>query len=54
MERDFAQNIKSAKKMIEPWMMQLWDIVEDVIREHPVLLNRAPTLTPFRYPGIRT
>ena len=43
-ERDLAQNIKSAKKMIERMDDALWDVVEDVIREHPVLLNRAPTL----------
>ena len=42
--RDLAQNIKSAKKMIERLDDQLWDVVEGVIREHPVLLNRAPTL----------
>jgi len=42
--RDLAQNIKSAKKMIERLDDALWDVVEDVIREHPVLLNRAPTL----------
>ena len=42
--RELAQNIKSAKKMIERLDDQLWDVVEDVIREHPVLLNRAPTL----------
>ena len=43
-QRDLAQNIKSAKKMIERMDDALWDVVEDVIREHPVLLNRAPTL----------
>ena len=42
--RDLAQNIKSAKKMIDRMEDSLWDVVEDVIREHPVLLNRAPTL----------
>ena len=42
--RELAQNIKSAKKMIERLDDQLWDVVEDVIQEHPVLLNRAPTL----------
>jgi DNA-directed RNA polymerase subunit beta' len=42
--RELAQNIKSAKKMIERLDDALWDVVEDVIREHPVLLNRAPTL----------
>ena len=42
--RELAQNIKSAKKMIERMDDALWDVVEDIIREHPVLLNRAPTL----------
>ncbi|MCL1991099.1 MAG: DNA-directed RNA polymerase subunit beta' [Defluviitaleaceae bacterium] len=42
--RELAQNIKSAKKMIERLDDALWDVVEDVIHEHPVLLNRAPTL----------
>ena len=42
--RELAQNIKSAKKMIERLDDALWDVVEDVIKEHPVLLNRAPTL----------
>ena len=42
--RELAQNIKSAKKMIDRMEDSLWDVVEDVIREHPVLLNRAPTL----------
>src|SRR5436189_693407 len=39
-----AQNIKSAKRMVENQEPVVWDILEDVIREHPVLLNRAPTL----------
>ncbi|QVK18039.1 DNA-directed RNA polymerase subunit beta' [Mycoplasmatota bacterium] len=43
-ERSIAQNIKGAKKLIERLDDRVWDIVEDVIREHPVLLNRAPTL----------
>jgi DNA-directed RNA polymerase subunit beta' len=43
-EREIAQNIKSAKKLIERLDNRIWDVVEDVIREHPVLLNRAPTL----------
>jgi len=40
----FAQNIKSAKRMVERVRSEVWDVLEDVIREHPVLLNRAPTL----------
>ncbi|HEY8364906.1 MAG TPA: DNA-directed RNA polymerase subunit beta' [Haloplasmataceae bacterium] len=43
-ERQIAQNIKGAKKLIERLDDKVWDIVEDVIKEHPVLLNRAPTL----------
>lgn len=40
----FAHNIKSAKRMVERARDEVWDILEDVIKEHPVLLNRAPTL----------
>ena len=43
-EREIASNIKSAKKMIENKDERVWDVVEEVIKEHPVLLNRAPTL----------
>ncbi len=43
-KREIIHNIKSAKKMIENKNEKVWDIVEDVIKEHPVLLNRAPTL----------
>ncbi|UYP18086.1 DNA-directed RNA polymerase subunit beta' [Rhodococcus sp. Z13] len=39
-----AQNIKSAKRMVERQRPQVWDVLEEVINEHPVLLNRAPTL----------
>ncbi len=39
-----AHNIKSAKKMVEKFEPDVWDILEDVIKEHPVMLNRAPTL----------
>ncbi len=39
-----AQNIKSAKQKVERMSREVWDVLEDVIREHPVLLNRAPTL----------
>ncbi len=40
----FCHNIKSAKRMVERVKPEVWDILEDVIKEHPVLLNRAPTL----------
>ena len=39
-----AHNIKSAKKMVEKLQPEVWDVLEDVIKEHPVMLNRAPTL----------
>ena len=39
-----AHNIKSAKKMVERLQPEVWDVLEEVIREHPVMLNRAPTL----------
>ncbi len=42
--RGFVTTIKSAKKMVEKERPEVWDILDDVIREHPVLLNRAPTL----------
>ncbi len=41
---NFAQNIKSAKRMVERARPQVWDVLEEVIRDHPVFLNRAPTL----------
>ena len=41
---DLAQNIKSAKRMVERQKSHVWDVLEEVITEHPVLLNRAPTL----------
>ncbi len=43
-DRDIAQNIKSAKRMVERHRPQVWDVLGEVIQEHPVLLNRAPTL----------
>lgn len=43
-ETGTAHNIKSAKRMVERLQPQIWDILEDVIKGHPVLLNRAPTL----------
>ena len=43
-EHSSAQNIKAAKKMVDTMVPEVWDVLEDVISEHPVLLNRAPTL----------
>jgi DNA-directed RNA polymerase subunit beta' len=43
-DRGIASNIKSAKKMVERGREEVWDILDDVIKEHPVMLNRAPTL----------
>lgn len=43
-EKGLAHNIKSAKRKIERVQPEVWDVLEEVIREHPVLLNRAPTL----------
>ena len=42
--KGIAHNIKSAKKMVERLQTEVWDVLEEVIREHPVMLNRAPTL----------
>ena len=41
---DLAPNIKSAKRMVERRRSEVWDVLEEIIKEHPVLLNRAPTL----------
>ncbi|HLG21771.1 MAG TPA: DNA-directed RNA polymerase subunit beta', partial [Candidatus Manganitrophaceae bacterium] len=43
-ERGYVTTIKSAKKMVEKEKPEVWDVLDEVIREHPVLLNRAPTL----------
>ena len=43
-ERKAVQNIKAAKKMVDSMIPEVWDVLEEVIQEHPVLLNRAPTL----------
>jgi len=43
-DQNYAQNIKSAKRMVERQRSQVWDVLEEVIEDHPVLLNRAPTL----------
>ncbi|OFX30818.1 MAG: DNA-directed RNA polymerase subunit beta' [Armatimonadetes bacterium RBG_16_67_12] len=43
-DRNLSQNIKSAKRMVERARPEVWDVLEEVVHEHPVLLNRAPTL----------
>ncbi len=43
-DKNFVQNIKSSKKMVENERAEVWEVLEEVISEHPVLLNRAPTL----------
>ncbi|MDQ3307198.1 MAG: DNA-directed RNA polymerase subunit beta', partial [Actinomycetota bacterium] len=43
-ERKSVQNIKAAKKMVDSMIPEVWDVLEEVIKDHPVLLNRAPTL----------
>ncbi|NLP18244.1 MAG: DNA-directed RNA polymerase subunit beta' [Firmicutes bacterium] len=43
-EKEYAHNIKSAKRMVERVRDEVWDVLEEVIKEHPVMLNRAPTL----------
>ena len=43
-DKGFVHTIKSAKKMVEKTKLEVWDILDDVIKDHPVLLNRAPTL----------
>src|SRR5437667_9830280 len=43
-EQNFAHNIKRAKRFVERVKPEVWDVLEEVIKDHPVLLNRAPTL----------
>ena len=43
-DRGLSQNIKSAKRMVERARPEVWDVLEEVVHEHPVMLNRAPTL----------
>ena len=43
-ERGYALNIKNAKRLVEKVKPEVWDILQDVIKGHPVMLNRAPTL----------
>src|SRR4029077_18838347 len=43
-ENNFAHNIKSAKRLVDRMSLEVWDVLEDITKDHPVLLNRAPTL----------
>ena len=52
-DRGQAHNIKSAKRMVERVRPEVWDVLDEVIREHPVLLNRAPTLHRLGHSGVR-
>src|SRR5262249_32876756 len=52
-ERGYVTTIKSAKKMVEKDRPEVWDILDEVIKEHPVLLNRAPTLHRLRIPAFQ-
>lgn len=44
LERELAPNLRAAKRMVEESSSEVWDVLEDVVKDHPVLLNRAPTL----------
>ena len=49
----YVYTIRSAKKKIQRQAPEVWDVLEEIIKGHPVLLNRAPTLAPIRYSGFR-
>ena len=53
-QRGLVTTIKQAKEMVEQHEPEVWDILEEVIREHPVLLNRAPDAPPPWHSGVRT
>ena len=50
-KRGMAFNIKNAKRMVERTAVEVWDVLEDVIKNRPVMLNRAPTLHRLRLPA---
>ena len=52
-ERGFAHNIKSAKRIVERVRPEVWDVLEEVIKDHPVLLEPRPDPAPPRHPGVR-
>ena len=47
-----ANNIKSAKKMVDKGRTEVWDALDEIIKDHPVMLNRAPTAAPSGHPGL--
>jgi DNA-directed RNA polymerase subunit beta' len=51
-KKELATTIKAAKKLVERETPEVWEILEEVIREHPILLNRAPTLHRLGHPSI--
>ena len=51
--KGFSQTVKQSKKLVEKEKPEVWDILEEVIREHPILLNRAPDAAPSGHPGVR-
>ena len=51
-EKGFAHNIKSAKRIVERVRPEVWDVLEEVIKDHPVLLNRAPDAPSPGHPGV--
>ena len=51
--KGLSATVKQAKKLVEKEKPEVWDILDEVIREHPVMLNRAPTLASPRHPGVR-
>ncbi|GIW69523.1 MAG: hypothetical protein KatS3mg101_0270 [Patescibacteria group bacterium] len=50
--RGYAPNVKSARYYLESRVPEVWDILEEVVRDHPVLLNRAPTLWRLGIQGV--
>ena len=51
--KGFSQTVKQSKKLVEKEKPEVWDILEEVIREHPILLNRAPDAASLGHPGVR-
>jgi DNA-directed RNA polymerase subunit beta' len=51
-ERGIVKTVKSAKKLVEKKEPVIWDILENILKGHPILLNRAPTLHRLVYPSI--
>ena len=51
--KGLSGTVKQSKRMVEREQPQVWDILEEVIREHPVMLNRAADAAPSRHPGFR-